>query len=189
MHMSLKMAIRRSFFVAPVLVLLLSLAMPQTASAQFGGGPVNEAKFTAAFIPEQDDQPPRVLITATIQKDWYVYSVTQKKGGPVPTVISLKESDDYELTGKFTTTAKITEHSEDFWPGLVIEKHYGTVVWVAPIKFSDGVDPKAVTINGTVEGQVCSKATCKQFENKLSAAYDADAKVPAAEEDSDPDEK
>lgn len=41
-----------------------------------------------------------VLIKATIEKGWHIYSQHIKPGGPVPTTFTFTKSSDYTLSGK-----------------------------------------------------------------------------------------
>ena len=91
-----------------------ALALPVLATAQddsqpsvklnlegitgFGGNPgfssVEPAKFAAAFRVVEGTRKGTLSVSATIEPEWHVYSITQPEGGPTPSTIKVKETAD-----------------------------------------------------------------------------------------------
>ena len=86
-----------------MLALAMALLGPSLALAQAEPAPAAQdiVKASGRIEPAVGDQPAQVAITATIRKEWHIYSLTQAAGGPVPTKIELETSADYRLRGGF----------------------------------------------------------------------------------------
>ncbi len=154
-----------------VSVLLCCAALPVATWAQefdfnnldFGGlggeverDPVNvSAQFTTATA----DRPAILMVTAKIDPEWHVYSLTQPKGGPMRTKITLTESDMYLPIGDWQAFPEPHSRIDQVvWKGLTIEEHDDQVTWYLPIEIAEGVDPKQLTIDGKVTLQACKEA-------------------------------
>ncbi len=68
------------------------------------GGPgaeeENPVSVTALFTSAKDGRTGELYITAEMAKGWHIYSITQKRGGPIRTKIKL-EDGPFKLTGDF----------------------------------------------------------------------------------------
>jgi suppressor for copper-sensitivity B len=118
------------------------------------GNVVVSAQFTKA----QGSEPARLYITAEIDPGWHTFAITQQKGGPVPTKITLGESDQYKLLEETFTPSPAPEVKySEAWPGLPLEEHTGTVTWYVPIEITPGVDPAKLRIEGKVRSQRCDE--------------------------------
>jgi thiol:disulfide interchange protein DsbD len=136
--------------------------------AQFGGfgapgQPVVTA--TAQFTAPKTGQPAQLFVTATIQPNWYIYSITQPPGGPVATSIRLQPSPQYRLVGDFQATTPPKKKMEPVFDNLVVESHDDRVTWYAPIQFANGVDPSTLKISGSVNAQPCDADSCQPPQN------------------------
>ena len=118
-------------------------------------------KARAEIVGPRGSLPPQLRITAEIAPGWHIYSVTQKKGGPLRTRIRVEEVRGVRLAGKFTASPKPKVGFEpDVWPDLPIETHEGRVTWTVPLKVEQGVDLKTVRLKGTIEAQACDANGC-----------------------------
>jgi thiol:disulfide interchange protein len=93
-------------------------------------------------------------VTARLRGSWYIYSVTQKAGGPIPTKVHLDASSDYELSGPFQPDQPPKIKSVQFFK-VPVEEHHGQVTWTAPFRMRAGVDPRELKILGKLTGQIC----------------------------------
>ncbi|RMG00994.1 MAG: hypothetical protein D6741_05900, partial [Planctomycetota bacterium] len=155
-----------------VLVIAWSLLGWNSASAQFGPpvpggglggfGGFGPPKVTAKGViaPPQDGRPALLFVQASIEPGWHIYSTTQQPGGPVPTRITLKESPDYRLAGSFQSHPLPHVGQEPAFPGVTVETHEGSVVWVAALEIAPGVDVSRLVIEGTVRAQPCDADSC-----------------------------
>jgi hypothetical protein len=120
-----------------------------------------EFAITAQFAPAEGDAPARLYITAEIGEGWHVFSVTQPKGGPLATKITLAASSQFKVLEKsFTASPPPETRYSDVFPGLPLEEHEHRVVWHVPIELADGVDPADVKIEGKLRAQRCNKENC-----------------------------
>ncbi|WP_134091451.1 protein-disulfide reductase DsbD N-terminal domain-containing protein [Olivibacter sp. XZL3] len=95
-----------------------------------------------------------LLIKATIDKGWHIYSQNLKPGGPVPTSFTFSKSSDYTPVGK-TAEPKGISHFEKVFDMDVIYFE-NEVVFQQKIKLN-----KATTsVKGTVEFMVCNDKEC-----------------------------
>lgn len=124
-----------------------------------GDRPEELMTVSAEFTAPAAEAPAVLRITAQIAEGWHTYSITQPKGGPNPTVITLEQGAGYRLKGPFVASPAPEAHSEPAFNGLMVEEHRGKVTWEAPLEFAEGVDPATVEIRGDVRAQLCS-TTC-----------------------------
>lgn len=142
------------------LLLLGTVSVPKLLANQFPGDDDSPIQVEAQFTVPNGDTPARLYITAKIRRPWHIYSITQKKGGPLPTKISLAPSDGYAMAGEFVASPAPDKKTEpELYPDLVIETHEGEVTWYAPIEFT-GVDPTSLKIEGKINVQACDDNAC-----------------------------
>ncbi len=162
-----------------LLIALFSVhASPAWGQLDLGGGQfgLSDAPQVFAGAVVREGNPPRLEITTEIEPGWYIYSITQKPGGPKPTKIELAASQQYELAGKFVANpAAKVDQEPDIWPGLPIEKHSGKVTWTAPLKLASGVAAKDVVVQGKVVAQACDPESCVDQTAEFTSKYDAAA--------------
>ena len=182
-------SLSRFFIVSVVLIAVGLLVEPSVGLSQdlnlkdqFGdlgiGDDDAKVTLTGDFKIKSNTQLGMLNVIAEIRASHHLYSVTQKKGGPIRSTIAVTESDQYQVIGSFTPDAP--PHIEEKVEGskVPVEHHENFVVWSAPIRLSAGVDPKNVTINLIFNGQVCEANEagvilgCDQLQNlKIEAAF------------------
>ncbi|MCO6044904.1 thioredoxin family protein [Aeoliella sp. ICT_H6.2] len=124
-----------------------------------GGDPV---QVNTQFTPATDERPAVLMITANIDPGFHIYSLTQQTPGPLPTTISLDQSDDYKPIGNWRSIPEPKKHVDEVvWPGQTIEEYEDEVTWYLPIEISKGVDVEKLQIAGTIEMQACDTG-CQQ---------------------------
>ncbi len=111
-------------------------------------------KLAAGFTKPHPDGTAQLFIVATMASGVHTYSITQLPGGPSRTTIKVDDSAKMSLIGKFQAVGKPEVKHFDFWPGVPVEQHAGTVKWVAPIRLAPGVKPETVKIEGKVNMQL-----------------------------------
>ena len=79
--------------------------------------------------------------------------------------IKLAESKQYKLSGPFKAVPAPDKKKEPAFDNLVLETHHGTVIWHAPIKLAEGVDPQELKIQGQLCTQPCDASTCLRPQN------------------------
>ncbi|HEY1405527.1 MAG TPA: protein-disulfide reductase DsbD domain-containing protein [Spirochaetota bacterium] len=108
-----------------------------------------EAKKKGAGIYE-------VVVTATIDKPWNLYSQTSAKGGPLPAALTFKANPSISLSGTPKETGKLKK---------VFDKNFSTTVsyYTDTVTFVQTVNVKGnvkTTITGTIEYMVCNDTQC-----------------------------
>src|SRR5687768_16974082 len=95
----------------------------------------------ATFSIAAAGQPARLFVTAEIKSGWHVYSITQPKGGPLPSKIKLATSPAYRTLGEFNASPPAAVHRyPDAYGDLPVEEHQSRVTWYVPIELSAGSD-------------------------------------------------
>lgn len=102
-----------------------------------------------------DKEQNAIIITATIDEGWYLYSVDTPEGGPIPTVVTFKDHDDVAFYGKVLEDgALIVEQSSLF--ELEVHKYKNTVSFIQAIYTEE---PRSV-VTGTVRFMTCDGQRC-----------------------------
>ena len=104
---------------------------------------------------KMDDNTMELVMTATIDEGWYLYSL--KPGdGPMPTTFTFVLGSEYELMGEVTERhAPKEKYDEGFGKNVHIFEH--TAVFVQKIK---RLTHKAFEVKGSVRFQACSGMEC-----------------------------
>ena len=95
-----------------------------------------------------------ILIKATIDEGWHVYSVNQKDGGPVKTTITFNPSKDFSLVGKATEPKPITKYEQSF--GMNVSYFENSVIFQQKIKLK----AKQAVVKGKIEFMTCNDQKC-----------------------------
>jgi len=95
-----------------------------------------------------------VLIKATIDEGWHIYSVNQKDGGPIKTSITISPSKDYTAVGKTTEPTPITKFEKSF--SMNVSYFENSVIFQQKIKLK----AKQTTVKGKIEFMTCNDQKC-----------------------------
>ena len=142
-------------WILPVLALLL--AVPALVSAQ--GKPNLHVSWTYT-TKQLSDCEYDLIFTATIEKNWHLYSQIPVTDGPLPTVFMFDPSTDYQLVGKTTEPKPIEKEEEVFGPGIIIKYFEDKAVFHQKIKV---LTEKPIKITGAIDGMACSDMQCVNF--------------------------
>jgi thiol:disulfide interchange protein DsbD len=99
-----------------------------------------------------------VLVRATIQEGWHLYSMTTPPGGPKPTVFALVRTDGVEPAGKALQPVPAREFDQNFQ--VDTEQYSREVEFAVPVRITDAAAEGALTLRGTVAFQVCDPKQC-----------------------------
>ena len=128
--------------------MVFSLIMAFTVSAQ---NPVSWSYSTSSL----NDSTAELLITATIEPGWHLYSQFIPEGGPIPTSFTFEESDSYSRIGTVTEGKPHEEYDPNF---EMVLKFFGEkAVFKQKIKVKN---TKNFTIKGELEFMVCNDEMC-----------------------------
>jgi thiol:disulfide interchange protein len=145
------------------------------------------AQVTAKIEP--GPQSDTLVVTATLEDGWHLYSLEQKPGGPQATKIVLAADAPVKLASPFRPDEP--PHSRTIrdvpgWNGLVVEEHAGVVIWRAPIVANPA--GKATDVRGSVSLQLCRDNACTPPETiAFTASRTGGATAPAAATNADPE--
>ncbi|MEC7566283.1 MAG: cytochrome c biogenesis protein CcdA, partial [Planctomycetota bacterium] len=130
----------------------------------------------------------QLTVQVKVVEGFHIYSVTQKPGGPLPSVIRLGESKTAVTLGTPVPDQVAEIHAYEVYPGLDVEEHHGTVTWTVPIEFASAVQsPQDLKLAVQYSGLACTDdlGICKPASLKLSAAFAGVVKQDS-NEDQDP---
>ena len=109
-----------------------------------------------------------VILTATVEGGWHIYSQNTGKGGPVPTTISFKANPLVTKIGTIKEQGKLEKHFDKLFNTDVLY-YSDKVVFVQTVKVKGNIK---TSVSGTVEYMVCDDSQClppvkKTFDLKL----------------------
>ena len=128
-----------------------------------------KVELTGKIQLDETGRNGRIFVVAKIKSGWHIYSLTQKPGGPQKT--SIKVMAPEELTaGAFVAEQKPVVHEDEFFPGIPIEEHRGTVTFTLPIENLPAVLATAAPVEVQFSCQVCGDVdgVCLGFEETLT---------------------
>ena len=108
--------------------------------------------FSAEKITNQEYE---LIMTADVEKGWYVYSQTMDEDGPIPTNISFDEGQKIERLGDATEVGKKKEAYDEMFE-MQIVKYADKVKFLQKVKIEKGVK----VIKGEVEFMTCDDHRC-----------------------------
>lgn len=95
-----------------------------------------------------------VLVKATIEPGWHIYSQNIKDGGPIATTLTFAPAKEYTLSGKPAEPKAITKYEDVF--KMNVSYFENSVVFQQKIKLKAG----AATVKGKVEFMTCNDRKC-----------------------------
>ncbi|RKR84776.1 disulfide bond corrector protein DsbC [Mucilaginibacter gracilis] len=95
-----------------------------------------------------------ILMKATIDEGWHVYSQTVKDGGPVKTTFTFPASKSYTVVGKTIEPKPITRNEKVF--NMDVSFFENSVVFQQKIKLKTG----QATVKGTLQYMTCNDRQC-----------------------------
>ncbi len=126
----------------------------------FGGAAGGDIVLTGELKVQRGGRDGVLEIKGVIPPNWHTYAVDQQ-GGPGPSKITITSVDEIEILAPFRPDRqpKVREVPEFEVP---LREHSGEVVWSAPVRLAEGVDPEAGQIEAQFDGVICDDATgCK----------------------------
>jgi suppressor for copper-sensitivity B len=138
------------------------------------GGAGDKVSIKASVEPA--DKPTQLVIEATIKSGWHIYSLTQPKGGQLPTKIDVNLINA-ELTGPFRTDPPPKKVYSDIFK-ITAEEHSGKVRWTVPLKIAAAAESEGYKIDGTVSIQACNEGACVSEDHPF-VAFDSTKKSAA----------
>lgn len=98
----------------------------------------------------------KATISASIEGGWYMYSISQGPGGPIPTRISLGEGP-FKM-GSPTGPKPKVKLDPNF--GINTESYAGSAIFSVPFTVAAGTPEGTQTLNAGIRYQVCNDTVC-----------------------------
>jgi len=99
-----------------------------------------------------------VTVTAVIDDEWHVYSVTQGPGGPIPTTIEIGGRQPFTRAGAIRGPRPVTAYDPNF--EIQTETYDGTVTLVVPVRLAAEASGTSATLQLAVGYQACTNRVC-----------------------------
>ncbi|WP_207534209.1 protein-disulfide reductase DsbD N-terminal domain-containing protein [Desertivirga arenae] len=132
-----------------ILALVAFLVVSVSAGAQI----LNPVKWSYAAKRIGKDEA-MVLVKATIEPGWHLYSQTIADGGPVKTTFSFNTSPAYTLIGKTIEPKPVVKFEKVF--DMKVAYFENSVIFQQKVKLK----AKQATVKGNVEFMVCNDEKC-----------------------------
>ena len=98
------------------------------------------------------------IVTAKIDADWHVYSMTQPPNGPAALLVGLPGGQPFSLAGPVAESRPTTKIDPTF--GLETQFFAEAATLTVPIRVAPGTPPGRRTLQINLDYQICSKSTC-----------------------------
>ncbi len=147
-----------------------------------GGPPGASAEpvtFLSSFQVQEGSRRGTLSINAVMEPTWHVYSITQPEGGPMRSVLKVKDSEQFKVLGQFQADREPHVLPPDVFP-VPSEEHEDEVIWSAPIELAEGVKPEDLQITTKFEGQACREGQCIPVASDIVAKFAGYSKAPEA---------
>lgn len=95
-----------------------------------------------------------LLLKATIEDGWHIYSLTVPKNGPQATAFSFSSSKAYQLNGKTQAPNPVVKHDPTF--DMEVGYYKNSVVFQQKVKLLDN----SPTVKGMLTYMVCNDLQC-----------------------------
>jgi thiol:disulfide interchange protein len=99
-----------------------------------------------------------VTLQAEIEKGWYIYSLTQKPGGPIPLRIQLVGAADVGVRGAIKAPKPVTKFDPNF--GIETELHRGKPKFTLAVGVPAGSLAGKRDLQIAARYQACSETLC-----------------------------
>lgn len=106
-----------------------------------------------------------VRLTAAIDSGWYVYSVTQKLGGPTPMTIMVTPSPPFRVEGDILGPKPIVVFDKEF--GIDTERYEGNPDFTIAVAVAPTPDARPDLLSVGVRYQACNASFCLPARTKV----------------------
>ena len=99
-----------------------------------------------------------VRFSAVLDSGWYVYSLTQKPGGPTPMTVEIAPSPPFSLVGNVAGPTPVHVFDKEF--GIDTERYKGTPAFSAIVAVASGARARPPSLDLKVRYQACNATLC-----------------------------
>ena len=99
-----------------------------------------------------------VRFAAVLDSGWYIYSLTQKSGGPTPMTVTVAPSPPFSLDDSVTGPEPVVIFDKEF--GIATERYWGSPAFAAPVAIAQGRGVRSSSLDLKVRYQACNATLC-----------------------------
>ncbi len=147
-HPFLRLALLLGLFVAGI--------TPRTAAQ--GENPIAWSLASPRDLKVKPGAQFEIVLTATIDEGWHLYSTTQPTGGPTPTRITLPPGQPFTLAAAPAGPEPKREHDPNF--GMETEFYESSAVFSLPIQVASTAPAGRQRVEVHVRFQTCNDRLC-----------------------------
>jgi DsbC/DsbD-like thiol-disulfide interchange protein len=151
--------LRRIVMVSVLAVFALSAGILAGPATQVPKEPI---KWTMRVnLPESPLKPGdklTILLNATIDEGWHLYSIDQEEGGPIPTRISMPADQSFEQAGVIESSEPKTAMDPNF--NLMTHYYEEQAAFALPVKVAAGARDGKSEVKVNVSFQTCNDELC-----------------------------
>ncbi|NOT38313.1 MAG: hypothetical protein HOP11_13150 [Saprospiraceae bacterium] len=115
------------------------------------------------------NQEYELIISATMDKGWCIYSQTSDPNGAIPTEVTIEKNSSIELLGKVEERGKLKKAPEPLFENAILAKYYDHVDFVQKFKAAGPLNTlKASTYFMACNSETCIPPTTKEFTLSLN---------------------
>ncbi len=103
-----------------------------------------------------DDKQYKIVLTAHIEENWFLYSQYLDEGGPIPTTIEVEEQSHYSVDGKTEEMQENSVEMMDEMFGMKLKKYKKKATFVQKISSEKDLSE----IKGSIEFMTCDDSRC-----------------------------
>ncbi|HWZ16807.1 MAG TPA: protein-disulfide reductase DsbD domain-containing protein [Mucilaginibacter sp.] len=96
-----------------------------------------------------------VFLKATMEKNWHIYSLNVKDGGPIKTSFTFTPSKEYAIIGKTSEPTPAMKYEKEF--SMNVSYFENSVTFQQKIRLKS---PKASVVKGKLEYMTCNNVKC-----------------------------
>jgi thiol:disulfide interchange protein DsbD len=134
-----------------LLTVLLTLSSAPEAGAQVR----NPVKWSYSARPSGKGKY-EVVVRATLEKGWHLYSQATPDGGPIPTAFKFTRNPLLDLAGPVKEVGKLEKRHEKLF-GVDVHQFSNEVTFVQSVTVKGKVK---TNVSGSVEYMVCNDTEC-----------------------------
>lgn len=178
------LAIALSPFAAPVRAddggmgadLFPAMSLGRYGQGDLGGLDQQDPAVLKASLYSITDHPQLAVVElhVDLESPWHIYSLTQPKGGPLPTKLKLLSDDTLELIGDWKSDSPPKRSISEAFGGITIEEHVDEVTFfgLAKIQPADQTAESLPEIRIEVSALTClTDGSCQPLDETLVAEY------------------